>query len=40
LRFGLIFPEIVGGGSRVELAQFFFWSGGFKDSSGVRRLAW
>jgi hypothetical protein len=40
LGFGLVFPEIVGGGSRVEPAQFFIGTSGFKDSSGDRRLAW
>jgi hypothetical protein len=34
LGFGLVFPEIGGGGARLEAVQFVFGAGGFKDSSG------
>jgi hypothetical protein len=37
LRFGLVFPEIGGGGARFEARQFIVGTGGFKDSSADRR---
>jgi hypothetical protein len=39
LGFGLIFPEIGRGGSRLEAVQFFVGTGRFKDSSADRKLA-
>jgi hypothetical protein len=39
LRFGLVFPEIGRGGARLETRQFFFGTGGFKDSPANRRRA-
>jgi hypothetical protein len=37
LGFGLILPEIGGGGPRLEACQFFFGACGFKDSSADRQ---
>jgi hypothetical protein len=39
LGFGLVFPEVVGGRERVELAYFFAGAGGLKDSSANRKPA-
>jgi hypothetical protein len=40
LRFGLIFPEIGGGDTRLEAGQFFVGPGCLKDNSAGRWLAW
>ena len=37
LRFGLVFPEVGGGGARLETCQLFVGTRGFKDSSADRR---
>jgi hypothetical protein len=37
LRFGLVFPEVGGGGARLEARQLFVGTGGFKDSSADRQ---
>ena len=39
LGFGLILPEIGGGGARLQAGQFLLRAGGFKDSSADRRRA-
>jgi hypothetical protein len=39
LGFGRVFPEIGGGGTRLEAGQFLLRAGGFKDSSADRRPA-
>jgi len=39
LRFGLVFPEIGGGGFRFELGQFLFGTSGLKDSSADLKRA-
>src|SRR5262245_47331530 len=40
LGFGLVFPEIVGGRTRVQAVQLLLGAGGLKDSSGGRRRVW
>jgi len=37
LGFGLVFPEIGGGGAGFETVQLFVWAGGLKDSSADRQ---